>query len=104
MPSFVQTTKVVMVAAIAALGTPAQSMAHEPASNSERLDLARQGRWAEIKVLENEDRMRQHQRDHRQFMEQLREIAPPKRPEIPRMQRSCSTPVHGNAWLPAGCR
>lgn len=55
----------------------------------------------ELKVLQNEQRMLQYQRDHQRFMEDLRRVAPAEqvRPVIPRMQPNCKLRVHGSTWL-----
>lgn len=96
-----RTAWLLLPALLALSSVAAQAGSNTPLSTGEQIRLGREGRRLELKVLENQERMLQYQRDHQRFMEDLRRAPPAEqlRPEIPKMQRNCQLRVYGNKWL-----
>lgn len=105
MPAFGKSVRILAVAATALSLYAGAVSAQQLVVPADRLELGRQGRWAEIKALDNDARLHQHLREHGRFMEQQRrqEARPRQELKVPRVKRSCRPPIHGNAYLPATC-
>ncbi len=94
-----------MMAAAMLLAGAGSAFAIDLPDQPDRNQLAREGRFNELQILQQRQARRDFQSQQQQFRAQDRKAADqPMDLKVPRYQGGCQLPLNGNAYLRGNCR
>lgn len=100
MPSKASSKLATLVAAGILLAGAVPALAIDLPGQPDRNQLAREGRFNELQILQSRQNRVEFQREQQRFREQDRQIVVPQiqRPEVPMVKQSCQIQLFGNIY------